>query len=176
VALKSQQVHALCLQRSQFGGLENLGLQFRYFWPPGSSSLFVANEETLQKRRNGLVRALQAVTASIIFSQLNQEATIHYYWQVVGRPVGDIEKALQDAMHILRRNIELWKPISDPSPWGALTDSDWNTTLDFLAVDGSVNTKAVALSNLYTSELVPEINAADFSGVIQAAKEWKRPQ
>jgi NitT/TauT family transport system substrate-binding protein len=174
-ALRLQQVQALCLQRSQFGALENLGLQFQYFWAPGSSSLMVTNESTLQNRRADLVRALRVVTASIIFSELNQEATVHYYWQVAGQPAGDVDKALRDAMHVLQRNIELWKPIADPRPWGAFDVADWTTALDFLGLDSSVNIKSADPAKLYTNDLVADVNAADFSAVVKAAGEWKRP-
>ena len=174
-ALKTDQVQALCLQRSQIGGLENLGMEFRYFTPPGSSSIFVASEDAIKNRRDDLVRALRSITLSLIFAELNPTAAVNYFWGVSGQPNGDRDKALHDGLHILGRNIELWKPVADARPWGGIGDSDWKTILDFLGPDSGIDAAKLDYSKFYPAELIPEINALDVSIATQAAKEWKAP-
>lgn len=165
-AYNAHRVDALSLFRGQHAQLENLGMKLRYFTAPYPSGVLAANDAFLKENRAAVVHALQGVVLNCVFMIANPEAAVRAYFKMFGAPKENEEQALRDGAHSIRRAAELWKDPKSDKKWGMMTDQDWLGLARFTGMELDVG----ELRNLYTADLIDEVNKVDVNIALRAAK------
>jgi NitT/TauT family transport system substrate-binding protein len=165
-AYNAHRVDALSLFRGQHAQLENLGMKLRYFTAPYPSGVLAANDAFLKENRAAVVHALQGVVLNCVFMIANPEAAVRAYFKMFGAPKGDMEQALREGAHSILRSAELWKDPKSSRKWGMMTDQDWLGLAQFTGFD----LEPSQLHNLYTDELIDDVNKVDVNIALRAAK------
>jgi len=170
-ALRSNQVDALSLFRGSHAALESMGIQLRYLTVSLPSSVLAVNEEMLAKNPGVIVRALQGVVQNTAYIETNSSAAVKRYWDVFGKPGGDEAKALRENALLVQRSAELWKQISNPRPWGDMNDTTWLDLIDYMGAEGGIKLGKGDLSQVYSNELIAEVNKVDIGPAVEAARK-----
>ena len=165
-AYNAHRVDALSLFRGQHAQLENLGMKLRYFTAPYPSGVLVANDAFLKENREAVVHALQGVVLNCVFMIANPEAAVRAYFKMFGASKENEEQALREGAHSIRRAAELWKDPKSDKKWGMMTDQDWLGLAHFTGMELDVG----QLRNLYTDDLIDEVNKVDVNIALRAAK------
>ena len=176
-AISAKRVDIVCLPHSQVAVLETLGFKFRTFHPSPSpaSAGFVVHEDMLKTRRADIVKLMQSIAYSSAFSQVNPEAAVYGFWQLYGKPTGDVEKQLSNGIHAVKRNSELWKQVGNSRRWGEMIEADWRANVEFMGVESGIDAKTVDYSKLFTTGLLDDVNKVDTTAAVKEAREWKKP-
>lgn len=167
-ALRGDRVQALALFRGSHAALENFGVKLRYFTPAVPSGVLVANTNYIQGNRDALVRALQGVVMNTVYLQTNPAAGVRAFWELFGKPKSNEEQELQGGVRLITRAAELWKQVGSPGPWGDMNDRTWTDMLDFIGP--SIEFDRAQVGNVYTTELIADVNKVDIKKAVQLAK------
>jgi hypothetical protein len=134
----------------------------------------VANESFIKQKPDVATKVLQGIILSQTFMEVNPQASVRYYWDLVGKPKGISESdAMRDGEIYINRTAEMWKNYKDARPWGRMSDSTWTNLLEFKPVATTFHSpadEAKFVSSLYTNELIDGANKVDLSIAINAAK------
>ncbi len=173
-ALRSNRVQALSLFRAQHALIETLGFKFRCFTRDVPSTVLAVNSNFLRDNREAVIKTLRSVAKASIFAQVNPEVTVREQWNLFGRPQGLSEdEALKRSVYVLTQSAKVWKDYRDTSvKWGVMADQQWAEMQKFL-ISQKILDKEVPLTQLYTNDLIDQINAFDTNAVIELSKAKK---
>ncbi len=164
-ALRGGQVDALALWDTQYAGIENLGVKFRYFAHPDLANLssggLFSSDEWLKANGDVAVRFGRAWAKASTFIYANPDAAIRIHWkafpQTKPKGVAD-DEAFKQAQHVLRTVLEYHSREHKKSQaWGAFTPDEWQRYIDFL-VQEKVIPASFPASQIITNDYIKAIN------------------
>ncbi|MCG5218734.1 ABC transporter substrate-binding protein [Streptosporangium sp. KLBMP 9127] len=143
----------------------------------GTSALVVRKESIKEEpeRVAGMVRAFYK---SMIFSQQNPEAAIKLHWKQFpqARPASNVpeEKALEQAVKILKLRMDITGGRGDSEKYGVIGDAAVQRTIDVFAEHGMIPGRIdVKSSGLFDYSLADKYNSFDAEAVEQEAQKWQ---
>jgi NitT/TauT family transport system substrate-binding protein len=172
-ALRSGRVDALALFRAQHAVIETLGFKFRYFTREAPSAVIAVNTNFLRENREAVIKVLRGIAKASAFAQAAPEATVREFWGLFGKPQGLSEdEAMKRQVHVLTSTAKLWKDPKDSARWGEMTARQWEDMQSFL-VSQKLLEKPVPVEQLFTNELIDEVNKFDLDAVLKRAQAAK---
>jgi NitT/TauT family transport system substrate-binding protein len=185
-ALDQDRVDAMVTYDTSAARIELIGTKLRYVpLPPkfdklGSSWLCV-RKDTLKTDRKALVGTFRGIAKSTLFAYTNLDQAINIHWDLYpeSRPKGKSEDEARKELHyILQRRMQNWmrRPDDTDQRMGAQTAAEWKTNID-IAAETSKNpqlaTQLGKVDNVFTNELIDEVNAFDKAAVIRQAQAFR---
>ena len=178
-ALRSKQVDAYMGPNSQIAQIETVGLKLRNLQIPDRlSSLFgpglFARRDYIEKNRAAVVGVGRAVAKGTLFTITNPEAAIRLHWKAFPQNVSQSvsqEVAMENALKTLKVQVEGLR-FQDDEPnarFGEFPRKGVEALGEVYGLTGRSPTAA----QLFSNELIAEINAFDREKVIQQAKNFK---
>lgn len=185
-ALKDNRVDAYVTFDTVGGRMEALGFPIRYLpLPPAYASLgsgwFGFRKSDIKDNRKQVAGFCRAMAKSTVFAHANLAQALNIHWALYpdSKPAGkSLDEARKEIEVILgqRRNNWIRWPDDPDQRWGASTAAEWKTLIDVTA--RSSNNPQLAqqigdVSNVFTNELVDEINDFDKAAVARQAREFR---
>ena len=173
-ALNSGRVDALSLFRAQHALIETLGTKFRYFTRDAPSAVIAVNSNFLANNRETVVKVLRGIALNSTFAEINPEASVREFWKLYGMPQGlTEEEAMARSRHVLSSTAGLWKDYKDESvKWGDMSTETWDAMQAFL-IEQKLLSEAVPSENLFTTDLIDDVNSVDLQPAIDLAESMK---
>jgi NitT/TauT family transport system substrate-binding protein len=185
-AIDQGRVDAIVTYDTAAARIELVGTKLRYLpLPPkfdklGSSWLCV-RKEALKSDRKALVGVFRGIAKSTLFAYNNLDQAINIHWALYpeSKPKGKTEDEARKELHyILQRRMQNWmrRPDDPDQRMGAQTAAEWKTNIDIAAATSKNPQLAAQLGNpgnVFSNELIDEVNAFDKAAVIQQAKSFK---
>ena len=182
----TRQVDGLAMYDSVYAAIENVNperYRLRVLTSPlsdriGFQTAMIAKPETLQTKRDALVRLGRAHAKSTIFALENPDAAvrIHYRRHPEQRPanVDDATALALGRKNLLSRlnNMRIDNMVVKRDKWGFMHEIDVNTYVDMLKKIGDVD-KSLEAKAIYTNELIDDINKFDVEAVRRRARAFK---
>jgi NitT/TauT family transport system substrate-binding protein len=181
-ALRRKSIDALNLWDTAHVALEQSGTKIRRIPFPKeyqnlSSHGFPVTVELLQKNPGLIARFGRAMSKAAIACEANLEGCIMSFWREYPelKPTsGTDEQNLKKEVEVMKPRIANLLAGRNETNMGAFTDQDWELLVKALKTGGLIEKNAnIALSTLYTNELVPEFNKFDRAEVIRKAKAYR---
>ena len=179
-ALKSGQVQALSMYDEAYAQLEQAGLKMaKIIRDPRaknyiSGSIVVQNEE-FAKRRNLLVGLARGIAKGQIFQETNPEAAVRIHWKVYPNtaPRGGVtQEEVDKAVEVNKASTRLVaRNALGTNRFGDMPRERMEDFQRYL-VETGVLPKEIDVSNYYTEDLIPEINAFDAAAIAALAKSY----
>lgn len=177
-ALRSRKIDGWMAYDSGAALLRTLGVQWRTVEPElfedfGPGSGMIAQPETLEKKRDALVKYGQGIAKAMVFTTENPEAAVLIHWEKFPetKPAGVApEKALEDGVIELGARMENVAPEGDQ--WGGTTDERFQQYIDIFVSSGALK-KGLDVDKLWVDELMTDINDFDVDEVKKAARDFK---
>jgi NitT/TauT family transport system substrate-binding protein len=174
-ALQRGDVDALAQDVLIYAGFNNRGAKFRYMSSPQIESVFawglVSTEDNLKKNPEQAAALARALTKGRIACAANTKKCIEDYFKVYpnAKPAGiPTDTAIAEQERILKIYLSYGqKPAS--GQWGSYSTESWNAAMQYM-VDSELIASPVALSRMYTSDLLPKINQFDEAAIVNAVK------
>ncbi|MDB5818307.1 MAG: hypothetical protein JWQ11_1947 [Rhizobacter sp.] len=185
-ALTQDRVDAMVTYDTAAARIELVGVKLRYvsntpkFATVGSGWLCV-KKDLLKKDRKSLVGLFRGIAKSTLFSRTNLASAIDIHWALYpeSKPKGKTDdEGRKEIEFILKDRKENWmrRPDDTDQRFGASTVDEWKANID-TAAETSKNPKLAAqigdVSNIFTNELIDEINAFDRAAIVEQAREFK---
>jgi NitT/TauT family transport system substrate-binding protein len=185
-ALKENRVDAYVTFDTVGGRMEALGFPIRYLpLPPRYARLgsgwFGFRKSDVKENRKQVAAFCRAAAKSTLFAYTNLAQAISLHWALYpdSKPKTKTEdEARKEIETILsqRRNNWIRWPDDKDQRFGASTAEEWKAIIDITAK--STNNPQLPqqigdVANVFTNELVDEINQFDRAAVIQQAREFK---
>jgi NitT/TauT family transport system substrate-binding protein len=178
-ALRSKQIDAYMGPNSQIAQIETLGLKLRSLQIPErlrdlvGPGLF-ARRDYIEKNRAAVVGVGRAVAKGTLFLMSNPEAAIRLHWKAFPQQLPQsmsAEQAMENAMRTIKVQIEGLKFQADEpkARFGEFMPQALEALSDVYGLAGRVPTAA----QLFSNDLIAEINAFDRDKIIQQAKNFK---
>ncbi|WP_431886436.1 ABC transporter substrate-binding protein [Micromonospora wenchangensis] len=175
-SLKKGDIDALVINDVRYAALEAAGYQFRYLDKPGvTANLFgaglLARNAWLTENPEAAAGYARAYTKSVLFAKANPEAAIRIHWEQYPQfaPTGDRAKAMQAALPVLKRRIDVIEDDgSAEKPYGQFTTESWQAYVQFLGVQDKVKD----VSAFYTNDVAAKIGSIDAAAVRDKATSW----
>lgn len=175
-AIKSGQVDALALWDTQYQIVENAGVDLTPLPVPGTEGLFgggfAVTKSVLKSKRDVLIRLGRAVAQGLVFAQANPEAAVHDLWKQHPETKTNQPEQSQLAEQVKVLQVRLaGQQLSGGGAqgWGYMAPASVTGTIDFMAKAGLID-KAFPASDIYTNDLIKDINAFSYDDVRSAAK------
>lgn len=175
-AIYRSRVDAMAYWDAGFMRIELAGFPIRYLAnTPAAQSLFgssyLVRRSTLTQNRAALVGFFRGLAKSSLFACSNVDAAIRLHWQMYpeGKPKGRTDaQAMEEAQAIMNVRIPKWLPQPGQADqrFGAQSLEQWRLQAQFAGVADLVKSPA----DLFTNDLLDEINAFDRNAVIAQAK------
>lgn len=144
-----------------------------YFESIGFHNAIASTTATVESRPEEMAGLARGIAKATAFAQENPEAAVQLHWQVYpeSKPVGvDDDVALDSAVAVLEaRNVNT-APLE--LGWGYSDDEIVQAHMQML-LDADVLPTRVSPQDIWTSELLEEINDFDADAVRQQAREWE---
>lgn len=164
-ALRGGQVDGLAVWDTEYAGLENVGMRFRYLVHPKLANLpnggLFSTDEWLQKNPDVAAKFGRAWAKAMTFVSANPEAAVRIHWKLYpqSKPAGLPEdQALRQALHVFRTALDNYsRDERENKAWGALSEKDWQAYIDYL-VQEKVIPGPVAAAELITNQFVRAMN------------------
>jgi NitT/TauT family transport system substrate-binding protein len=178
--LRSKQVDALSQFDTQYALTSNAGAKLRFLDHPEirkfPSNGFVALEDYLKTNRADAVALAKGYAMGTVFAIANPEAAVRILWEVYPqtRALGkDEATALRDDLLTLDARAKHWRyePV-DGKRWGDNVEANYRAYLDWLTAQGVIKTK-VDVKDLFTDELLDDVNKFDADAIRKEAKAFK---
>jgi NitT/TauT family transport system substrate-binding protein len=185
-ALANGTVDAYVTFDAQGGRIEAVGFPLRYLpLPPVygrlSSGWFGMRKKDLKEDRKNVIGFCRAVAKSTLFAYSNLTQAINIHWALYpdskSRSKSD-EESRKEVETILgqRKNNWIRRPDDPDQRWGASSLEEWKTYIAIAAK--STNNPQLPQqigdpSNVFTNELVDEINNFDKAAVVNQAKNFR---
>ncbi|MFI6693969.1 ABC transporter substrate-binding protein [Streptomyces sp. NPDC050433] len=179
--LKQGKVDALALYTQAYTTIENTGTTYRYLDNPDMfqgirSITFAVREDTLDKRRDELVRFLRASYQSMLFSAVSPEAAMRDGYKVFPQVLAG--KSADDRIADDTKIFETWMKSATPSSgnpedfadWGAISDQEWLKTETYTKESGQI-TKDVRIDDVWDDSLLKDANDFDSAAVVARAQK-----
>jgi NitT/TauT family transport system substrate-binding protein len=185
-ALANSTVDAFVTFDAQAGRIEAVGFPLRYLpLPPAygrlSSGWFGFRKKDIKEDRKNVVGFCRAIAKSTLFAYTNLPQALNIHWALYpdskSRSKSD-EESRKEIEIILSQRKNNWIRRSDDSDqrWGASSLEEWKS---FIAIAAkSTNNPQLPQqvgdpSNVFTNELVDEINNFDKAAIVKQAREFK---
>jgi NitT/TauT family transport system substrate-binding protein len=185
-ALQRGSIDAMVAYDTIAGRIESLGFPLRYLpmtasFTNGSATWYGVRKKDLKENRKAVVGFLRGTAKSTLFAHHNLAAAIKLHWLVYpeSKPKTKTEaEALKELESIMkfRRNAWVRWPNDKEQRLGATSPEDWAAALHGAVVGtnnpGLANTFGDG-SNVYTNELLDEVNDFDKAAIIKQAVEFQ---
>jgi NitT/TauT family transport system substrate-binding protein len=171
---------------AQAGRIEAVGFPLRYLpLPPAYGKLgsgwFGMRKKDLKEDRKNAVGFCRAVAKSTLFAYTNFDRAVDLHWALYpdSKPRTKAEEESRREIEVInRQRRQNWiRRADDPDQrWGASSDQEWKTLVQIAAKatnNPQLPQQIGDLSNVYTNELIDEINAFDKQAVIRQAREFR---
>ena len=171
---------------AQAGRIEAVGFPLRYLpLPAGYAKLgsgwFGMRKKDLKEDRKNVVGFCRAVAKSTLFAYTNFDRAVDLHWSLYpdSKPKTKTEEESRREIEVInRQRRQNWiRRADDPDQrWGASTEQEWKTFVEIAAKatnNPQLPQQVGPLSNVYTNELIDEINSFDKAAVIKQAREFK---
>ncbi len=173
-ALQDRQISALATNIFNYAGFESRGTKFRYITSAEVDPIFawslVTTPAYLAANREEAVNMARAFTKGVVFCKANPDSCVRMFlkrFPTVQSPGVSDEQAVSDQLRILAKFIE-YAPQTAGKPWGWYDAAAWKAVVDYMVASGQL-TESIDPSNLYTNDLLDEINNFDVKVVTSAA-------
>ena len=185
-ALIDGRVDAMATFDTQAARIEAVGMPLRYLpltpnYSRLSSGWWGFKKDVVERERKAVIGFCRAAAKSTLFAHTNLDQAINIHWQLYpeskSRSKSDDEARAEIAMILKdRKNNWIRRPDDPDQRWGASSTAEWQAYLQ-IASESSKNPQLAAqvgsLNNVFTNELVDEINNFDKAAVIRQAKEFQ---
>jgi NitT/TauT family transport system substrate-binding protein len=185
-ALKENKVDAYVSFDTVGGRMEVLGFPVRYLpLPPNYAKLgsgwFGLRKKDVKENRKQVVGICRAMAKSTLFAHTNLPQALNIHWALypdskpASKPLDEARKEIEIILGQRKNNWIRW-PDDPDQRWGASTAQEWKTLIDVTA--RSTNNPQLAqqlgdVSNVFTNELIDEVNNFDKQAVIRQAREFR---
>jgi NitT/TauT family transport system substrate-binding protein len=173
--LETGQLDAVALWDAAHAQLINGGLPLREITNEQFSELgfhqgLIVERDRLESDREMLVGLGRAISKGMAFADENPEAAIEIYWEEYpdSRPAGvSDEEAMEQALLILEARAENTEPVDDT--WGLSTEEQVREHVEAV---NDVEGYDLSVEDVWTDELIEEINDFDEEAVREEARNW----
>lgn len=180
VAITQKSVDAMALWGDFQAGLENRGLQFQEITAPFMRDLLgqvvVARDDFLAEHPDVAVGFARGLAKATLFGLTNPEAAVRIHWKLYPqtRAQGVEEtRALKDALHVFNARFETQRVDNrEDKRWGFSSPAQW-AGLKALYREQHLIQGTVDVQDVFTNQLIDEINRFDQQAVIRQAKEYR---
>jgi NitT/TauT family transport system substrate-binding protein len=185
-ALKENKVDAYVTFDTVGGRMEALGFPVRYLpLPPNYARLgsgwFGFRKKDIQDNRKQVAAFCRAMAKSTLFAHTNLGQALNIHWVLypdskpAGKSLDESRKEIEIILGQRKNNWIRW-PDDPDQRWGASTADEWKALIDITAK--STNNPQLAqqignVANVFSNDLVDEINNFDKAAVIKQAREFK---
>lgn len=181
-ALESGQVDSLALYTQAYAALENAGVELNYFENPSEfdglrSITFAASTEAVEADPDVYERFLRAAYKGMLFTAVNPEAAMRIGYKVFPQLLdgSSVEERLADDLNSLNAWVATATPREgnpeDFTDWGAIPDSDWEATQEYMILAGQLEAKQ-EIGAIWTDSLLSGANNFDSAAVVQQARDF----
>jgi NitT/TauT family transport system substrate-binding protein len=177
-ALTKGKVDALASWDGELSRIESVGFKLRYLPnPPVAADLFGStfgiNQHQLKNETSTFIGIFRAIAKSTVFAAKNPRAAIRLHWELFpeSKPKRlDENEALEGALFIVERRRPLWFPVraSDDQRLGAQSQTQWQSMAAFTGVTDRI----ADVSQLFTNDLIDDVNRFDRMAIEKQAVEW----
>lgn len=180
-ALKDNKVDVLALYTQAYTTIENTGAKYRYLENPDMfegirSITFAVREDTIDKKRDVLVRYLRASYQSMLFSAVNPEAAMRDGYSAFPQILAG--KKADDRIADDTKVFQAWMDTATPTEgepadfadWGAISEEEWEKTVTFTKESGQIK-KDVDRDAAWDGSLLKEANDFDAQDVVSKARK-----
>lgn len=164
-ALQSGRIAALSTNVLNYAGFENRGAKFRYLISPEVEPIFgwslMTTAEYLKANRDEAVGLARAFNRGQLFCRENPEECVRAYYKKFPEalpPGRSEEEAVKDQLRVLHVYLD-YAPKPEGQDWGYYDPAAWQSVVDYMVATGQLE-KPVDPTDLYTNDLVADINAA----------------
>lgn len=185
-ALANHSVDAFVTYDSQAGTIEAAGFPLRYLpLPPNygklSSGFLGFRKKDIKEDRKNVVGFLRALAKSTLFAYTNLPEALSIHWALYPdskpRAKSD-EENRKEIETIMRQRRTNWirRPDDPDQRWGASSLEEWKTYIAIAAKSSNnpqLPQQVGDLSNVFTNELIDEVNNFDKAAVVKQAREFK---
>jgi NitT/TauT family transport system substrate-binding protein len=180
-ALYSGRIAAIAIWDAELARVELAGFKLRVLPnTPGVQHLFGSTfgvgRTAVRKNPAPYVGLFRAMAKGAIFTAANPALAVRLHWQLYpeSKPKTKSEQeALDDMLYLLRVRMPKWFPApGDPDQrMGASTLEQWQAQLGFTALqDPDIPKRIPDVAQLFTNELIDEVNRFDRAAVLEQAK------
>ena len=178
-ALQRHSIDALMHFKTSLGDIEAAGIPMRLLPLPAGApmiggSFMATPPDMLRDHRNWVVGFGRAMAKGHVFIQANPEAAAYIYTQMYpealppGLSLPEQVKAIEVSIAKLA---PLLSPYDPSVPMGYMKSTEWQNELKFNAIDSA----KINLGDVYTNDLIKEINDFDHKKIEMEAKNFKIP-
>lgn len=185
-ALKENKVDAYVSFDTVGGRMEALGFAIRYLpLPPQYARLgsgwFGFRKKDLKDNRKQVAGFCRAMAKSTLFAHTNLEQALNIHWALypdskpAGKSLDDSRKEIGIILGQRKNNWIRWPDDADQR-WGASTSAEWKTLIEVTAKAANMPQLPQQIgdvSNVFTNELIDEINNFDKAAVLQQARSFR---
>lgn len=185
-ALNNGAVDAVVTFDTAAARIEAVGFPLRYLpLPPAYAQLgsgwFGFRKKDVKDDRKHVVGFCRAMAKSTLFAYTNLPQALNIHWALYpdSKPKGKSdEENRKDVEQILSQRRNNWiRRADDPDQrWGASTQTEWQTMVATAAKSSNnpqLPKQIGDLSNVFTNELIDEINDFDKAAVVKQAREFR---
>lgn len=186
IALQQGRVDAIASYDTAAARIEMVGIPLRYLpltpeFSKLSSGWFGVSQKTLKEDPKLLAGLFRGMAKSMLFAYTNLEEAIKLHWSIFpeskSKTKSDTE-ALAEAKLLLHDRKNNWiRRSDDPEKRiGAIVDSDMKAQVALAAVtsnDPQLASKLGDLSQVYSNNLIDEVNAFDKAAIVKQALAFK---
>lgn len=180
-ALDTGRIDVLGLWDSAHADVENLGIDLRIIESElldpervGFAAALNVQRDDLEDpvKREMFVRVCRAHAMALAFADENPEAAVQAHWEAFpeSKPTGvDDETALQQGVTVLNSRMANMQPVE--GRWGYATDEQIQGAMELQILSGELS-EPVPIEEIWTDELIDEINDFDEEAVREMARNW----
>ena len=175
-ALRTGQIDGWMAYDSGAALLTTLGLRWRVVQPElfdgGPGSGLIVRPALITEQRRALVAYGRGIAKAMVFTAANPEAAVRIHWEVFpeSRPKGkSTEEALAAGVAEMRARMDHVFPID--GRWGTATRTGFGQYIDVFEAAGVLD-REVGVDEIWTDELIAEINDFDRAAVEQRARAF----
>ncbi len=176
-ALQRHSIDALMHFKTALGEIEAAGVPMRLLpLPPDApmigGSFMATPPDLLRDHRAWVVGFGRAMAKGHVFIQANPEAAAYIYTQMYpgALPPGlTPQEQVKTVLVSISKLAPLLTSYDPAAPIGSIKDSEWQDELKF----NNIPPDKVNLKEIYTNDLIKEINDFDHDKIIQEAKNFK---
>lgn len=185
-ALQSNQVDAIVTFDAAAGRIEAVGFPLRYLpLPPNyakvSSGWLGFRKKDVKDDRRSVVGFCRALAKSTLFAHTNLDQAFNLHWDLYpdSKPKSKSDEETRKDLGIVmaqRRNNWIRRSDDPDQRWGASTAEEWKSLIAIAAQatnNPQLPQQVGELSNVYTNELIDDINNFDKAAIIKQAREFR---
>ncbi|MEU8117812.1 ABC transporter substrate-binding protein [Spirillospora sp. NPDC049024] len=179
-AIKSGKVDALGLWDTQYQLVKNAGIDLTPIPIASTDGLFgggfAVKADVVEKRRDVLTRFGRAMAKAMVFAQANPGAAVRDLWTLHPESKGPAsapeDTVLSDQVKVLKVRLDGQGVEPGEDRWGEMDEKAVTATVSYMRQAGLIK-KTFPATEIFTNDLIPEINKFSFTEVRGAAKAAK---